>query len=124
MKEIKEITHYNVLFDYYNSLLTDKQKEYFIMYFEKDYSLKEVADYYEITRNAVHSALTSTILKLEEFESKLKLVEKNNLRKEYYGKYQETKDEKWLEKLMEVEDNYGIWKFIKSFTNGFKTRNR
>jgi hypothetical protein len=25
---------------------------------------------------------------------------------------------------MEVEDNYGIWKFIKSFTNGFKTRNR
>jgi len=30
------------------------------------------------------------------------------LRKEYYGKYQETKDEKWLEKLMEVEDNYGI----------------
>jgi hypothetical protein len=108
MKEIKKITHYNILFDYYNSLLTDKQKEYFIMYFEKDYSLKEVADYYEITRNAVHSALTSTILKLEEFESKLKLVEKNNLRKEYYGKYQETKDEKWLEKLMEAEDNYGI----------------
>ena len=29
------------------------------MYFEKDYSLKEVADYYEITRNAVHSALTN-----------------------------------------------------------------
>jgi hypothetical protein len=25
---------------------------------------------------------------------------------------------------MEAEDNYGIWKFIKSFTNGFKTRNR
>lgn len=78
------------------------------MYFENDYSLKEIADYYKISRNAVHYTITSTIKKLEDLEEKLKLSEKNKLRKEYFSKYEETKDESWLEKLMEVEDNYGF----------------
>lgn len=104
MKEIEKTTHYNILFDFYNSLLTEKQKEYFLMYFSEDYSLKEIADYYNVTRNAIFSALTTTMSKLEEYESKLKLYKKNKLRKEYYSKYQESKDSKWLIKIMEVED--------------------
>lgn len=74
------------------------------MYFSEDYSLKEIADYYNVTRNAIFSALTTTMNKLEEYESKLKLYEKNKLRKEYYLKYQESNDSKWLIKIMEVED--------------------
>lgn len=74
------------------------------MYFSEDYSLKEIADYYNVTRNAIFSALTTTMSKLEEYESKLKLYKKNKLRKEYYSKYQESKDSKWLIKIMEVED--------------------
>lgn len=108
MKEIKKIAHYNILFDFYKFLLTTKQIEYFMMYFEKDYSLKEIADYYKVTRNAVYSAITTTISKLEDYESKLKLSKKNKLKKEYYNKYLETKDEKWFKKIMEVEDDHGI----------------
>ena len=74
------------------------------MYFSEDYSLKEIADYYNVTRNAIFSALTTTMSKLEEYESKLKLYKKNKLRKEYYLKYQESNDSKWLIKIMEVED--------------------
>jgi len=123
MNEIKKIAQYSILFDFYNSLLTKKQKEYFIMYFENDYSLKEIADYYKISRNAVHSTLTTTIKKLEDYENKLNLAEKNKQKKEYYLKYQKTKDEKYIKKIMEVEDNYGFWKFIKPLTNGFKASN-
>lgn len=108
MNEIKKIAQYSILFDFYNSLLTKKQKEYFIMYFENDYSLKEIADYYKISRNAVHSTLTTTIKKLEDYENKLNLAEKNKQKKEYYLKYQKTKDEKYIKKIMEVEDNYGF----------------
>lgn len=108
MKEIKKIAYYNILFDFYKVLLTTKQTEYFIMYFEKDYSLKEIADYYKITRNAVYSTITTTISKLEEYENKLKLYSKNKLKKEYYAKYLQTKDEKWLKRIMEVEDDYGF----------------
>lgn len=108
MEEIKKIAFYNILYDYYNSLLTKKQKDYFIMYFQKDYSLKEVADFYDVTRNAVYSAITTTIDKLKDYEKKLNLHEKSELRKKYYLKYKETKDESWLKKMMEVEENYGL----------------
>ena len=78
------------------------------MYFQKDYSLKEIADYYNISRNAVYDLINITIKKLTDFETKLKLYEKAKLRQEYYLKYLETEDKKWLEKLMEIDDNYGI----------------
>ncbi len=107
MDELKKISYYNNLFDFYQSLLTDKQRDYFIMYYEKDYSLKEIGDFYNISRNAVHDLLTSTIKKLEEYEKKLKLYSKSQKRIELYEKYLKTKDEKWLKKLMEG-DGYGI----------------
>lgn len=119
MEELKKISYYNSLFDYYQSLLTDRQRSYFIMYYENDLSLKEIADHFEISRNAVYDLLNSTIKKLDEYEEKLKLYSKSQKRVEYYDKYLETKDEKWLKKIME-DDGYGIWKSIKPYANGPK----
>lgn len=108
MEDIKKITYYNDLFDHYHPLLTKKQTAYFVMYFQKDYSLKEIADYYNISRNGVYDLIKVAIKKLEEYENQLKLLEKRNKRHEYYEEYQKTKNEKWLKKLMEVEDTYGV----------------
>lgn len=108
MEEIKKIARYNDLYDLYHPLLTKKQTEYFVMYFQKDYSLKEIADYYKISRNGVYDLINVAIKKLENYEKKLKLLENRNKRLEFYDKFLKTKDDKWIKKLMEVGDSYGV----------------
>jgi predicted DNA-binding protein YlxM (UPF0122 family) len=65
-----------MLYDLYNPLLTDKQREYFEMYYFDDFSLAEIADNLTISRNAVFDALKKVNNILEEYESKLHLYEK------------------------------------------------
>ena len=69
--------YYNNLYDYYGSLLTDKQKEYYEDYYFNDLSLSEIAENNNISRNAVHNQLKSAIEKLEFYENNLKLYEKS-----------------------------------------------
>lgn len=66
------------LFDFYGSLLTEKQQEYFKLYYFEDYSLAEIAVDYDISRNAIHDQLKIAITKMNEFEDKLHLVSKKN----------------------------------------------
>ena len=69
--------YYNNLYDYYGSLLTDKQKEYYEDYYFNDLSLSEIAENNNVSRNAVHNQLKSAIEKLEFYENNLKLYEKS-----------------------------------------------
>ena len=109
---LRKLEKYNNLFDVYQKLLTEKQSNYFKMYYQKDYSLQEIADYYQVSRNAVYDQLKKTIAKLSDLEEKLKIVFKNEYRWHQYQRYLETKDEKYLKKMIEMEDENGIWKFI------------
>ena len=61
------------LYDYYGSLLTDKQQSYFENYYFNDYSLAEIAENDNVSRNAVHGQLKIVEEKLDEYESKLNL---------------------------------------------------
>jgi len=65
------------LFDIYEELFTQKQKEYFIDYYFNNYTLQEISENYEVTRNAVHKSLKETEEKLIFYEDKLKILEKN-----------------------------------------------
>ncbi|MDR2828479.1 MAG: hypothetical protein LBV51_03570 [Acholeplasmatales bacterium] len=76
--EKKEI--YNVLFSYYENLLTTKQIEYFKLYFFLDYSFKEISENKNVSRNAIFLSVKETVSLLEEYESKLHLLEIHNLR--------------------------------------------
>lgn len=71
------IVKYTILYDYYGDLLTDKQKKYFEDYYFNNLSLKEIADYYGVSRNAIHNSLRDIIEKLELYEEKLKLYNKS-----------------------------------------------
>ena len=71
----KEI-YLSSLYDYYNPLLTDKQKEYFEDYYFNNYSLQEIAENGNISRNAIHKQLKETENKLIDYEDKLKLYQK------------------------------------------------
>ena len=80
--EIKEKMRLNDLYDIYSELLTEKQRTYYEYYYLKDYSLAEIADIIEVSRNAVHMQLKSVIAHLENYESKLLVLnKKENLRK-------------------------------------------
>ncbi len=68
----KEI-YLSSLYDYYGDLLTDKQKEYFEDYYFNNYSLQEIAENYEVSRNAVHKQLKEIENKLIDYEDKLNL---------------------------------------------------
>ncbi len=70
---MEEIIYYSELYDLYGLLLTDKQREYFENYYFNNLSLGEMAENYNVSRNAIHKQLKIAISKLEEYEEKLKL---------------------------------------------------
>ena len=75
---MEKYVYLNELYDYYKELFTDKQKEYFEDYYFNNLSLAEIAEIHNVSRNAVHNQLKITEEKLEEYENKLKLLEKRN----------------------------------------------
>ncbi|MDN6570226.1 MAG: DNA-binding protein, partial [Staphylococcus equorum] len=44
----------NYLFDFYQSLLTNKQRNYLELFYLQDYSLSEIADTFDVSRQAVY----------------------------------------------------------------------
>ena len=45
---LEKTTRINYLYDFYQSLLTEKQKSYMSLYYLDDYSLGEIADEYDV----------------------------------------------------------------------------
>ena len=66
----------NFLFDFYQALLTDKQRSYMELYYLDDHSLGEIAESYKVSRQAVYDNIRRTEAMLEEYEDKLRLFEK------------------------------------------------
>ncbi len=64
--------YYNELYDYYKELLTEKQREYYESYYFEDYSLQEIAQNQNVSRNAVHNQLKIVLEKLDFYEETLK----------------------------------------------------
>lgn len=69
-------TRINFLFDFYQSLLTDKQRAYMNLYYLEDLSLGEIADEYNVSRQAVYDNVRRTEAMLEDYEEKLRLFSK------------------------------------------------
>ncbi|WP_425060815.1 hypothetical protein SCACP_15700 [Sporomusa carbonis] len=62
------------LYDFYNALLTDKQRDCLNMHYLQDLSLAEIAEEFGVSRQAVHDILRRAEQTLEEYEEKLGLV--------------------------------------------------
>lgn len=76
MMGLEKTTRMNYLFDFYQELLTPKQRSYMELYYLDDHSLGEIAEAYGITRQAVYDNIRRTEAMLEEYEAKLQLFEK------------------------------------------------
>ncbi|MBY4603878.1 MULTISPECIES: putative DNA-binding protein [Bacillus] len=86
---LEKTTRMNYLFDFYQSLLTSKQKSYMSLYYLDDFSLGEIAEEYEVSRQAVYDNIKRTEAMLEQYEEKLLLLKKFQERKEMFNKLKE-----------------------------------
>jgi hypothetical protein len=87
------------LYDIYSDLLSDKQREYFEYYYFDNLSLGEISDNLNVSRNAVHKQIKKVEEELNEYESKLKLYEKNNTLNKIINGLEDTKLKEELDKL-------------------------
>lgn len=71
-----KIYYLTLLFDFYGELLTEKQKSVIDLYYFNDLSLNEIAEEHGITRQAVLDMIKRTEKLLNQYESKLKLVDR------------------------------------------------
>ncbi|MDR2589410.1 MAG: DNA-binding protein [Oscillospiraceae bacterium] len=82
-----------LLYDFYGELLTEKQHEYFDLYHNEDFSLAEIAEKANISRQGVYDIITRAEATLQDIENKTGII----------TKWLETRKE--LEQAMENDEN-------------------
>ena len=64
---IEKTNRINALFEFYEPLLTEKQMTYIELYYRDDYSLGEIAENYQVSRQAVYDNIKRTEKILEDY---------------------------------------------------------
>jgi len=111
--EIDKTNRMNSLFEFYATLLTEKQMNYMELYYADDFSLGEIAEEFAVSRQAVYDNIKRTEKILEEYERKLHLfsnyVVRNQLLQEVkthvaaqYG--DDEKLNQLIDQIQEIED--------------------
>lgn len=73
---MEKLVEQTLLYDFYGELLTERQQQVYESVVLEDYSLSEVAEDLGISRQGVHDMIKRCNHTLEEYESRLHLVEK------------------------------------------------
>jgi predicted DNA-binding protein YlxM (UPF0122 family) len=75
---LDEVKHTDICLwlDYYGDLLSERQLQVLTYFYADDLSLAEIADLTGLTRQGVHEQVRRGASKLEEFERKLRLAER------------------------------------------------
>jgi predicted DNA-binding protein YlxM (UPF0122 family) len=107
---LEKTTRMNYLYDFYQALLTPKQRSYMSLYYLDDYSLGEIAEQYEVSRQAVYDNIKRTEAMLEEYEKKLALFQKFQKRKQLMNQLKEYilqtygKDQRLFDLIQQLEE--------------------
>lgn len=97
---MEDYVYYGELYDLYQQLLTDKQRAYFEDYYFQNLSLGEMAENYQVSRNAIFRQLHIVTKKLEEYEEKLQLLQKKRMLEEISQSIDNLDIKKKLEELI------------------------
>lgn len=73
---MEKFVEQTLLYDFYGELLTERQQQVYESVVLEDYFLSEVAENLGISRQGVHDMIKRCNHTLEEYESRLHLVEK------------------------------------------------
>ena len=63
-----------MLFDFYGDLLTERQREFFDLYYNEDLSLAEIAENYGISRQGVRDVIVRAEAAMSEIEEKTHII--------------------------------------------------
>ncbi len=99
--EIEKTNRMNALFEFYAALLTDKQMNYIELYYADDYSLAEIAEEFNVSRQAVYDNIKRTEKILEDYKMKLHMYSDYIVRSQIFDEIAEryTGDSYLQEKL-------------------------
>jgi len=78
---LAKTTQINLLFDFYEPLLTEKQRTFLSHYFHDDFTLGEIAENFGISRQAVFEHIRRAESTLHDYEAKLGLLRKHEQRR-------------------------------------------
>ncbi|WP_410795669.1 putative DNA-binding protein [Paenibacillus sp. J5C2022] len=110
---LAKTTRMNLLLDFYDSLLTEKQRTILTYYYRDDFSLGEIALEFDISRQAVYDNIKRAEGALEGYESKLGLL----IRHERLLRLTELLEERLDAIAMEESDKQSLKEAIAQFRN-------
>ena len=90
-----------LLFDFYGDVLTDRQKEFYDLYYNEDLSLAEIAENYGITRQGVRDVIVRAEGILTELEDKTGLIRRFHAMRSQLGQIISAADE-----ILELNNRY------------------
>ena len=112
--KIDDVIQTSLLYDFYGSLLTDRQREVMELYYGENLSLSEIAAEFSISRQGVHDLVKRCDKILSGYEEKLKLVEKFNQTKkmveeikELAGQYKKDGDRSLIDRIDAISEEIG-----------------
>ncbi len=109
-----KVLYFNDLFAIYKELLTNREQEIFSFYYEENLSMGEIADNLKVSRASIGNTIKTVERKLEEYETILKINEKN---KKILEICQALKEEKIKENLLELVNESNLASNVKKSVN-------
>ena len=100
--ELEKTKRVNDLIDLYGNLLTENQLNILELYYMEDLSLKEISEELNVSRNAIHDSLKRSLNILEEYENKLKLIEKEKIKSDLLEKINDLSKEEIKEIIIKL----------------------
>ena len=73
---LERLIRTGLLYDFYGGLLTDKQRKALELYYYEDWTLAEIAAEEMVSRQAIHDLIHRSERIMEEYETKLGLMER------------------------------------------------
>ena len=100
---MEKFLYYNELFLIYKELINDKTSEIFNLYYGENLSMQEIADLKNISKSRVGIVIKNVQKKLDNFEKKLRLYEKNKFLNELLDLNDINEIKEKIEKLLRGE---------------------
>ncbi|HJB80459.1 YlxM family DNA-binding protein [Flavonifractor plautii] len=101
-----------LLYDFYGDMLTDRQKEFYDLYYNEDLSLAEIAENYGITRQGVRDVIVRAEAILTELEDKTGIIKRFHKMQQQFLEVEEAvnaiaqrNDQRWQDDEVEIQCN-------------------
>ncbi len=99
-----------LLYDFYGDMLTDRQKEFYDLYYNEDLSLAEIAENYGITRQGVRDVIVRAEAVLTELEDKTGIIKRFHKMQGQFAQMQaavdaisQRNDSNWQDEELELQ---------------------